>query len=61
MTGVQTCALPIYRARLNGVWVLDFTDPAPRSFDGAISLQLHSGGQGNMRFKDIFIRDLSQR
>jgi len=50
-----------YRARLNGVWVVDFTDPTPRSFDGAISLQLHSGGQGNMRFKDIFIRDLSRR
>lgn len=50
-----------YRARLNGVWVLDFTDPAPRSFDGAISLQLHSGGEGNMLFKDIFIRDLSKR
>lgn len=50
-----------YRARLNGVWVLDFTDPTPRSFDGAIALQLHSGGTGNMLFKDIFIRDLSRR
>lgn len=50
-----------YRARLNGVWVVDFTDPAPRSFDGAIALQLHSGGEGNMRFKDLYIRDLSQR
>ena len=42
-----------YRARLNGVWVIDFTDPTPKSFDGGIALQLHSGGQGNMRFKDI--------
>lgn len=50
-----------YRTRLNGVWVVDFTDPTPKSFDGAIALQLHSGGQGNMRFKDIFIRDLSKR
>ncbi|MFB3827922.1 MAG: DUF1080 domain-containing protein [Bryobacteraceae bacterium] len=50
-----------YRARLNGVWVVDFTDPAPRSFDGGIALQLHSGGQGNMRFKDLYIRDLSRR
>jgi hypothetical protein len=50
-----------YRARLNGVWVVDFTDPAPRSFDGAIALQLHSGGAGNMKFKDIYIRDLSKR
>ena len=29
--------------------------------DGGISLQLHSGGTGNMRFKDIMIRDLSRR
>jgi len=50
-----------YRARLNGVDVLDFTDPNPKSFDGYISLQLHSGGQGNMRFKEIYIRDLTKR
>ncbi|MBI1786663.1 MAG: DUF1080 domain-containing protein [Acidobacteria bacterium] len=50
-----------YIARLNGVLVVDFTDPTPKSFDGYISLQLHSGGQGNMRFKDILIRDLSRR
>ncbi len=48
-------------AILNGITVLDFTDPAPRSFDGAIALQLHSGGQGNMWFKDIHIRDMSRR
>ena len=50
-----------YRSRLNGVWMVDFTDPTPVSFDGGIALQLHSGGQGNMKFKDIFIRDLSKR
>ena len=50
-----------YIARLNGVLVLDFTDPTPKSFDGFISLQLHAGGAGNMRFKDIYLRDLSQR
>jgi hypothetical protein len=50
-----------YRARLNGVWMVDFTDPSPRSFDGSIALQLHSGGTGNMAFKDIYIRDLSKR
>lgn len=50
-----------YIARLNGVVILDFTDPTPKSFDGAIALQLHSGGDGNMRFKDIYIRDLSER
>ncbi len=50
-----------YICKLNGVLMVDFTDPAPRSFDGYIALQLHSGGQGNMKFKDIFIRDLSKR
>lgn len=50
-----------YVARLNGVVVLDFTDPTPKSFDGSIALQLHSGGEGNMKFKDIFVRDLSNR
>jgi hypothetical protein len=50
-----------YRARLNGVWVMDFTDPTPKSFDGYIALQLHSGGAGDMRFKEIAIRDLSRR
>ena len=50
-----------YVSRLNGVPMVDFTDPAPVSFDGHIALQLHSGGQGEMRFKDIYIRDLSKR
>ncbi len=47
--------------RLNGVQVIDYTNPEPKSFDGGIALQLHSGGQGKMRFKDIYIRDLSVR
>jgi len=50
-----------YVSRLNGVLMVDFTDPSPRSFDGYIALQLHSGGLGNMRFKDLYIRDLSKR
>ena len=50
-----------YIARLNGVVIVDFTDPTPKSWDGSIALQLHSGGAGNMRFKDIYIRDLSVR
>lgn len=50
-----------YVSRLNGVLMIDFTDPSPRSFDGPIALQLHSGGQGDMKFKDIMIRDLSKR
>jgi Domain of Unknown Function (DUF1080) len=50
-----------YVARLNGVVITDFTDPSPASFDGTIALQLHAGGQGDMRFKDIYIRDFSRR
>ena len=50
-----------HRARLNGVQVIDFTDPVNEVEDGAIALQLHAGGEANMRFKDVFIRDLSVR
>ena len=50
-----------YIARLNGVVMVDYTDPKPESDDGPIALQLHSGGKGNYRFKDILIRDLSKR
>jgi len=50
-----------YIARLNGIVIVDFTDRTPRSWDGSIALQLHSGGGGNMRFKDIYVRDLSVR
>jgi len=48
-------------ARLNGVIMVDFTDPHPKSFDGGIALQLHAGGEGNMKFRDIYIRDLTKR
>jgi hypothetical protein len=48
-------------AILNGIVILDFTDPTPKSFDGGIALQLHSGGLGDMKFKDIYVRDLSRR
>ena len=50
-----------YTSYLNGTLMVDFTDPTPKSFDGYISLQLHSGGLGNMRFKEIYIRDLTRR
>jgi hypothetical protein len=50
-----------YRSRLNGVQMIDFTDPKPKSFDGPLALQLHAGGRGNMEFKDIWVRDLSHR
>ena len=50
-----------YITHLNGVQMIDFTYPAPGATSGVIALQLHSGGEGRMRFKDIFIRDLSRR
>ena len=50
-----------YKSRLNGIQMVDFTDPKPSSWDGTIALQLHSGGRGNMQFKDILLRDLSHR
>lgn len=47
-----------YVVHLNGIRVLDFTYPSPAAEEGLIALQLHSGGEGRMRFKDIFVRDL---
>ncbi len=44
---------------LNGVKMVDFTYPSPVVTSGVIALQLHSGGEGRMRFKDLWIRDLS--
>jgi hypothetical protein len=49
-----------YVVTLNGIQVLDFTYPAPVAKEGVIALQLHSGGQGRMRFKDIYVRDMSR-
>jgi hypothetical protein len=48
-----------YVVHLNGIQVLDFTYPSPGAEEGPIALQLHSGGEGKMRFKDLFVRDLS--
>ena len=44
--------------RLNGVQIVDFTDPAPRFTEGVIGLQLHTGGGVKIRFKDIYIQVL---
>ena len=49
------------RTRLNGVPMIDFTYPSPVNTDGVIALQLHSGREGKMRFKDIWVRDLTVR
>lgn len=50
-----------YISYLNGVQMIDFTDPRAPFLDGTIALQLHSGGSGHMLFKDIWVRDLSKR
>ncbi len=49
-----------YTSRLNGVPMVDFTDPRAPFLQGTIALQLHSGGEGHMQFKDIWVRDLSK-
>jgi hypothetical protein len=43
---------------VNGVLALDYTDPAPKYSDGVIALQLHAGGEGKMRFKDLKVNPL---
>lgn len=50
-----------YISRLNGVPMIDFTDPRAPFLTGTIALQLHSGGDGNMLFRDIWVRDLSKK
>ena len=49
-----------YVVYLNGMQMIDFTYPSPGATEGVIALQLHSGGEGRMRFKDIQIRDLAK-
>ena len=45
---------------LNGVLMVDFTDPKDEDENGSIALQLHAGGGAEMRFKDVLIRDASK-
>jgi hypothetical protein len=42
--------------QLNGVKIVDYTDPAPKFSDGVIGLQIHTGGGVKMRWKDIFVQ-----
>jgi hypothetical protein len=49
------------RTHLNGVQMIDFTYPNPRNTDGIIALQIHSGKPSRIRFKDIYMRDLTAR
>ena len=49
---------PRVQTWVNGVKAVDHVDPTPKYTDGVIALQLHSGGEGRMRFKDIVIREI---
>lgn len=49
-----------YVTRLNGVQIVDWSDPAPKFTEGVIGLQLHTGGGVKVRFKDISIMELSK-
>src|SRR5467141_185123 len=43
--------------QLNGVKVVDFSDPEPKFTDGVIGLQIHTGGGVKVRWKDIFVHE----
>jgi hypothetical protein len=43
--------------KLNGVTIVDFTDPKPQFTDGVIGLQIHTGGGVKMRWREIFVRE----
>ena len=47
---------PHVQTWVNGVVAVDYTDPKPKYTEGIVALQLHAGGEGKMRFKDIVIR-----
>jgi hypothetical protein len=49
---------PHVQTWVNGVKAVDYVDPQPKYTDGVVALQLHSGGEGRMRFKDILIREI---
>jgi hypothetical protein len=49
---------PHVQTWVNGVQAVDYTDPTPKYTDGVIALQLHAGGEGKMRFKDIRVREI---
>ncbi len=42
---------------LNGVKVVDYTDPSPKFTEGIIALQIHTGGGVKIRWKDIQIKE----
>ncbi|MGD0695270.1 MAG: DUF1080 domain-containing protein [Terriglobia bacterium] len=46
--------------RLNGVQIVDYTDPSAKFTDGVIGLQIHTGGGVRVRWKDIEIQELTR-
>ncbi len=46
--------------RLNGMQIVDFWDSSPRFLDGVIGLQIHTGGGVRVRWKDLYIQQISQ-
>jgi len=46
---------------LNGVQMVDFTDPTPKFTEGVIGLQIHTGGGVEMRWKDIEVQPVEKR
>lgn len=46
--------------RLNGILIVDYTDPAPKFTEGVIGLQIHTGGGVKMRWKNIEIQENSK-
>ena len=49
---------PHVQTWINGVPAVDYVDPTPKYTEGLVALQLHAGGEGRMRFKDISIREI---
>ena len=42
---------------LNGTKISDFTDSTPKFTDGVVGLQIHTGGDVKMRWKDISVKE----
>ncbi|GMU93049.1 MAG: hypothetical protein AMXMBFR4_21070 [Candidatus Hydrogenedentota bacterium] len=43
------------RTWVNGIPVVDWTDPAPNLTEGAFALQLHTGGVSGIKWKDLYV------
>jgi len=43
--------------QLNGMKIVDFSDPAQKFSEGVIGLQIHTGGGVKMRWKDLLIQE----